>query len=209
MVFGKAYWERVFARKEDPWGYRIGGYERKKHERQIEAIKRHCANPRNVLEIGCAEGVHTVMMAKEFPKARIVGVDISQVAIERAKKNCDGCGNIRFIEGDVLKLLKQAGLRDDRFDVIVQSGSLPFLVPRLTMENNLVRYFRHMMGLLTNSGIFVTSDEIDIATRLATEICYLILKRHSNLVHDSRYRDWNPFRNKYCAYDVKVFAAVK
>jgi len=207
MVFGKEYWERIFLKKEDPWGYSSCGYERRRYERQTEVIKRYCAEPSNILEIGCAEGVYTLLLAKDFPAAKIVGIDISNTALDRVRGNCRNHSNVSFIEQDVVSLLKRPGFFNGGFDVVVHSGMLPFLMPRLTIENSLTEYFSNLLGLLTERGILVTSNECDAVTWLPMKVCYHLLNHHSRQVYCARYRDWNPFRKKYCSYDVRVFTA--
>lgn len=43
-------------------------------------------NPHNILDVGCGGGHFTIELAKRFPKAQVVGMDISMQAIAYAQK---------------------------------------------------------------------------------------------------------------------------
>ncbi|MFH0914135.1 MAG: methyltransferase domain-containing protein [Chloroflexota bacterium] len=84
-MFNKDYFEKVF-QKADPWEYGRSGYERANHRRQLEAVKLLYPQPGQFLEIGCAEGVFTALLANAFPQASVLGIDLSRVAVARAKE---------------------------------------------------------------------------------------------------------------------------
>ncbi len=208
MIFGKRYFEEIF-KEEDPWRYFVCEYENKKYIRQIEAIKQYLPHPQNILEVGCAEGAHTLMLARAFPEASILGIDISKPAVERAKRNCEYCQNVNIIGADVIELCKQAYFSENTFDVIIQSELFYYLFPELFVHLNLIRYLKSVTKILKNNGILVTSHQINIRTRLAMEVCYLMLRRLCRLVHNSRCKEWHDIRYKYLIYDLKVFAKAK
>jgi SAM-dependent methyltransferase len=208
MIFGKRYFEEIF-KKEDPWGYFVCEYENRKYVRQIEAIKQYSVYPQNILEIGCAEGAHTLMLARVFPGASILGIDISKIAVKRAKQNCEYCQNVNIIEADIIELFKQAHFPENTFDVIIQSESLYYLFPKLFIQMNLIHYLRSITKIVKNNGVFVTSNQINIQTRPAMEIYYLILKHFCRLAQNSEYKEWNDIRYKYLTYDLKVFTKAK
>ncbi len=207
MIFNKDYFEKVFD-KESPWGYSTSEYEKKKYLRQLEAIVRCCREPKNILEAGCAEGIHTAMIAQAFPGARILCVDIATQAIERAKKTCDCFKNVELMEGDIIELFSRGKLPSHKFDVIVQSECLYYLFPTLLFRMDLVSYLRGMARTLTDEGIFVTSNGINAVTRNVMGIYYLILKRYCAPVFSAQYREWNEYRNKHVTYDLRVFRKV-
>jgi tRNA1(Val) A37 N6-methylase TrmN6 len=208
MIFSKKYFEERF-KEEDPWKYFSSAYENRKYVRQIEVIKQYLPHSQSILEIGCAEGVHTLMLAREFPEASILGIDISKTAVERAKQNCKYCRNVNIIEVDVMELFKQDCIPENTFDVIIQSESLHYLFPKLFIHLNLIRYLEFITKIMKNKGIFVTSNQISIRTRAIMGIYYLILKHLCRLVHNSKHKEWNDFRHKYLTYYLKVFAKVK
>ena len=208
MIFGKRYFEEVF-KKKDPWRYFSCEYENKKYFRQIEAVKQYGLHPQNILEIGCAEGAHTLMLARAFPEASILGIDISKTAVKRAKENCKCCQNVNIIEADIIKLFRQAHFPDNTFDVIIQSESLYFLFPELFIRLELINYLRYITKIMKNNGIFITSNQRSVRTRLALQTYYLILQRLCRLVHNSEYKEWYDINCKYLTYHLKVFTKTK
>lgn len=66
-------------------------------------------------DVGCGSGRAILKLAREFPNARLVGYDVSQAQIERARKNIADAGleeRIRVELKDVVEGL------DERYDVI-------------------------------------------------------------------------------------------
>ena len=128
--------DRVFSRREDPYGYRTGAYERER----LEARGR-CAGtgPRGrVREVGCAEGAFTQVLAGRAES--VTALDISRVALERARRNLRSeSGKVRFVETDVRAW---SPARGETFDLIVLGDVLYYLdkpLTRLEFENTFVR----------------------------------------------------------------------
>lgn len=94
--------------------------------------------PADVLDIGTGSGAVALAIARERPLARVVATDISDAALEIARRNADELGmaeRIRLARGDGF-----AAVEDQSFDLIVsnppyvaesQRGSLP---PELAHE---------------------------------------------------------------------------
>jgi ubiquinone/menaquinone biosynthesis C-methylase UbiE len=72
-----------------------------------------------VCDLGCAQGVATILMARAFPASRFTGVDISAEALETARTAIrdEGLTNICFEQGDAAELRHPNGL-SGRFDYI-------------------------------------------------------------------------------------------
>ena len=195
--------------KEDPWRYFSCEYEKGKYVRQIEAVKQYALHPQNILEIGCAEGAHTLMLARAFPEASILGIDVSKTVVKRAKENCKCCQNVNIIEADIIELFKQAHFPENTFDVIIQSELLYYLFPELFIQLELIHYLRSITKIMKNNGIFVTSNQLNVRTRPALGTSYLILQRLCRLVQNSEYKEWYDIRCRYLTYDLKVFIKTK
>ena len=58
------------------------------------------ANPRRILDLGCGAGLSTLALAEAFPKAEIVGVDLSPDMLASAAKRVPSA---RFVEGDAAR----------------------------------------------------------------------------------------------------------
>jgi ubiquinone/menaquinone biosynthesis C-methylase UbiE len=75
-----------------------------------------------LLVAGCGTGRDAVMLAAMFPRAEITAVDISRTSLAYGalKSEEHGCGNITFLEGDLLHLRDEVQM----FDYICSTGVL-------------------------------------------------------------------------------------
>ena len=62
----------------------------------FQAFNRLKKRPRSILDVGCGSGSFTLELARRYPDAQVVGVDIAPEAIAYAKKQCL-TENIKFI----------------------------------------------------------------------------------------------------------------
>ncbi|HEV2054414.1 MAG TPA: SAM-dependent methyltransferase [Methylomirabilota bacterium] len=112
--------EQEFARTRDPWAFEtdpVAGRDRFNRELvMLDAVARGVRFSR-ALEIGCAEGMFTEALAPRCDQ--LLAVDISHVALERARARCAWGSHVRFAEWD---------LRTDplpgSFDLVVFEGVL-------------------------------------------------------------------------------------
>jgi cyclopropane fatty-acyl-phospholipid synthase-like methyltransferase len=87
----EAFFENLW-RKGDPWELETSAFEQQKYGRQIQILQeRHY---RNVLEIGCGAGALTRRLAPLTE--RILALDISPVAISRARAMGSDLANVDF-----------------------------------------------------------------------------------------------------------------
>ena len=94
-----------------------------------------------VLELGCTYGGNLLPLAMRYPGAQFVGVDFSQVQIERANKSRDELGlrNVTFRQADIRDIAKESG----QFDYIVAHGVYSW-VPSDVQEALLELMGRHL-----------------------------------------------------------------
>ena len=76
--------------------------------------------PERVLDIGCGTGAATFFLAREYPRARIRGVDFSPSMIDQAnsKIGLDPEARVAFRVGDASKL----PYPDENFDLVTQTN---------------------------------------------------------------------------------------
>jgi SAM-dependent methyltransferase len=55
----------------------------------------------NVLDVGCGSGWLARLMAEQVPEGRVVGMDISDEMVRRARRNNDAIENAMFVIGEV------------------------------------------------------------------------------------------------------------
>jgi ubiquinone/menaquinone biosynthesis C-methylase UbiE len=83
----------------------------------------HAEEPERVLAVECGEGEGALFLAREFPRARVRGVDASAEAVARAKARVglDPEGRIAFKQGAPRHL----PFPDEHFDLLVQVAGRP------------------------------------------------------------------------------------
>ncbi len=67
----------------------------------------------SILEVGCGTGRHLVLLAKAFPQARCVGVDIDPTGMKAANAAVEAAGvaaRVRLIEGDIGTAVTRASM---------------------------------------------------------------------------------------------------
>lgn len=79
--------------------------------------------PERVLEVECGDGDGALFLAREFPRARVRGVDASAESVARAtaRVGLDPEGRIAFKQGAPRRL----PFPDGHFDLIVQAAGRP------------------------------------------------------------------------------------
>jgi ubiquinone/menaquinone biosynthesis C-methylase UbiE len=113
-----------FSQRAENWDRRTGagGSE---HLMPLAAAVLHVGRaPERVLDVGCGTGEGTLFLAREFPQARVRGVDISEPMVRAAvsKVGLDPEGRIAFKLGDAAAL----PYPDDCFDLVAQLNMPPF-----------------------------------------------------------------------------------
>lgn len=92
----------------------------------IHKAAHQSARPARVLEIGCGTGNNLVELARQFPDAQIVGLDLSKDMLDRARLKMQGYGS-RVV---LLHRAYDAPVADgSKFDLIVMSYSLSMINP--------------------------------------------------------------------------------
>lgn len=87
------------------------------------AVLRLPSTPERILEIGCEEGDRVLFLAREFPSARVRGIDQSEQAVRDAvaRVGLDPEGRVAFKRGTSRSL----PFPDDLFDLVAQVGGRP------------------------------------------------------------------------------------
>ena len=121
-----------------------------------------------VCDLGCAEGVAVMLMAKAFPQSRFIGIDISREAIDEARRQArkQQIENLEFFKLDAATLCSNTALKETidyvtAFDAIhdqtqpleVLRGIYHILAPGglfsmidIAAESNLADNMNHPMG---------------------------------------------------------------
>jgi O-antigen/teichoic acid export membrane protein len=155
--------DRQFAGKVDPWDY-DSEPEQERYRTALAMLDRARAGRqfRNALEIGCAEGAFTELLVKRC--LRLKAVDISPLALTRARARLGHCQTITFAQSDILRD-RELGT----FDLVVAMDVLHYF--RRPGDLRCVQARIHRM-LLPGSHLLITTE------------------RQSDVYDKARWRHW-------------------
>ncbi|CAD5119698.1 DgyrCDS8290 [Dimorphilus gyrociliatus] len=97
------FYENMDKESADKWS------EMKSTFAQIPGLIQNFENGIEALDVGCGGGNIFISLALQFPKSTFYGVEISEKALQVARKNAENCGvkNIKFIVADATNLPKE------------------------------------------------------------------------------------------------------
>lgn len=109
-----------------------------------------------VCDLGCAEGVALMLMAKAYPRSRFIGIDISKEAIAKARKEMrrQQITNLDFLVQDAAFLADNSDLKES-FDYVTAFDA----IHDQTRPQDVLRGINH---ILVPRGLF---SMVDIAAR--------------------------------------------
>ena len=90
-------------------------------------LRPHILSPASIADLGCGTGFGLFEAKKQYPDAKLVGVDISQAMLEQAKTSCSSA---EFIKADMESL----PLPNEQFDLVLSSSSLQWCDPRAAIS---------------------------------------------------------------------------
>jgi predicted O-methyltransferase YrrM len=116
------YYETLFRNEGDPWRYEtMPERGANRHAGALALLEAALAAPgrfESCLEVGCAEGLFTKPLATRC--RRLLAVDISDIALDRAREYCRDSDGVEFRSWDLLR----DPLLPERFDLVVVMGVL-------------------------------------------------------------------------------------
>ncbi len=89
-----AWFERLYREQGDPWGFETSPYEQAKYAETLAALP--AARYAEALEVGCANGVLTALLAPRCD--RLLAVDPSPTALAAARARCRDLPQVRLEE---------------------------------------------------------------------------------------------------------------
>ncbi|MEY2516010.1 MAG: hypothetical protein QOJ89_3368 [bacterium] len=87
-----AFFDDLYEREEDPWGFASRAYEREKYDHTLSLIGSRRFE--RALEIGCSIGVFTERLAPLCDE--LVAIDVSERALERARRRLRDQAHVTF-----------------------------------------------------------------------------------------------------------------
>jgi SAM-dependent methyltransferase len=157
--------DSLYTHIEDPWGQsesdesEMKQYHEFSRDRLVRKLKE--LKPLNLLEAGCGLGYSTQKINQSLPESNVLGLDISGVAVEKAKTLFP---NLQFIQSD-LRSIKHGVTT--QHDVIVMSHILWYLLEELNQT------IFNCIEILTDNGCMVFSQPFLKGEQLyGSEICH-------------------------------------
>lgn len=119
---------RFFDARAEHWDQRTGAGSSEHLAPLAAAVGRIDSNPERILDLGCGTGEGTLFLSREFPRASVRGVDISEAMVEiaQSKIGLDPDARVAFKAADASRL----PFKDDSFDLVAQIN-LPLFSPEL------------------------------------------------------------------------------
>lgn len=104
-----------------------------------------------ILDIGTGSGCIPISLRKNIPNAMVSSIDVSEKALEVAKKNAEwNQVEINFILDDILNPSKE--IAPNSFDIIVSNPPYIRISEKEEMSNNVLKYEPHL-------ALFVYNDD--------------------------------------------------
>lgn len=138
---------RVFSRGRDPYQYNQNPYERSRLEGMAAALGDRSF--KNALEVGSAEGVFTRELSRMA--AKIIGLELSPVALARSRETFEGNTQISFVEADV-RIWEPEG--EGLFDLIVL-GDVLYYMDKPIVRKEFERVFKRLVGWVEPNGLIL------------------------------------------------------
>ncbi|MCH5331546.1 MAG: peptide chain release factor N(5)-glutamine methyltransferase [Alistipes sp.] len=157
-------------------------------EELVEAVINRASDGAAVLDLCTGSGCIAITVAKEVEGSRVTAVDISQRALDYARKNSLRAGvAVDFLAGDIL----HGGvdmLPDGRFDIVVSNPPYVPMSDIVSMHTNVKDYEPHKALFVDDRQPLVFYEAIAIiARRLLREggwLCLEIYERFGDRISD-------------------------
>jgi SAM-dependent methyltransferase len=117
----RAPFRRQFERLAPSWDGRRAPNHLASFERGLDALR---APPRRALDVGTGTGAGALAIARHFPEADVVGVDLAEAMVAEARRKLlpELRGRVRFEVGDAARL----AFEDGAFDLVGLANMIPF-----------------------------------------------------------------------------------
>jgi SAM-dependent methyltransferase len=112
------YFDRLYAADPDPWNFAASPYEQDKYALTIAALPK--PHYRSALEVGCAIGVLTRLLAARCDA--LLAVDAAEAPLSEAKRRCADLPGVRFEQ-----MFAPRQWPDAMFDLILLSEVVYYL----------------------------------------------------------------------------------
>lgn len=128
-------------------------------------------NSLTILDIGTGSGCIAISLAKNLSNAKVSAIDVSEKALEMAKKNAEiNEVNVNFILADVLKI----STLQEKYDVIVSNPPYVRNLEKHEIKPNVLEFEPHL-------ALFVEDDDALIFYRKIAELALKNISENGKL----------------------------
>ncbi len=118
-------------------------------EELVERIRKEVELADNILDVGTGSGCIPLALKSYFPDAKVSGVDVSELALEVARKNSETLGlDVLFLKEDILNPKMEF---EQTFDLIVSNPPYVLESDKKEMEQNVLEYEPHLALFVEDS----------------------------------------------------------
>jgi len=146
-----AAFDRLYADspRNDPWAATLPQYQyqRRKYDALVRLLPKQ--SYRRALDLGCGLGLFTERLAR--CAEQVVGIDISNVAIDCAAHRNRALTNVQMRQGDIMELAAEL---DSGFDLIVVADTIYYL-PAPIQDQVLKTVAERISRLLAPGGVLL------------------------------------------------------
>ncbi len=138
-------------------------------------------------DVGTGSGAIAIVLAKEEPKVKMMATDISEEAVQTAKKNAlNNEADITFVTGDMLQPLIDSNIK---LDVLVSNP--PYIPQEEVMEKSVIDYEPHVALFGGEDGLKFYKEIFKNCRKVLNEKAFMAFEmgwdqreRMSNLVEE-------------------------
>lgn len=153
MTWDRDRFESLYAEGDgDPWGFFESDYEHRKYARTLDALadRRPPDDVDAVLDLGCGNGAATKRIAERYPAADVVGVDVAERALERAREAVPAAA---FERADVAEYVRET---DRTFDAVVELECLCYLAVERSV-GEMLTFAEALADVLAEDGVLAST----------------------------------------------------
>ena len=142
----------------------------------------------NVLDIGTGSGCIAISLAKLMPDSNVTAVDVSEKALEVAKKNAEANEvNVTFIKDDILNP-QNRDLLNGQFDIIVSN-------PPYVCESEKSEMRANVLDYEPSTALFVSDNDPLVFYRKILEFAQKALKPNGEVWFEINEKFGNEMKN--------------
>lgn len=163
----------------------------------FKALERLPQKPRTILDVGCGGGLFTLRLAKRYPDARVVGIDLSEEAIAFANKQSQEHPEIKNIQFQV-STSPHLDYPPGSFDVITST-----LVCHHLNDEEIVRFLKDAHSI-ASQAVILNDLHRHVAARASFALITPLLFANRMIFHDGlisikrafKRKDWMDYLEK-------------